>query len=56
MLHCMGFFHEQSRPDRDDYVAIHLENLTDQKKAGNFKKQAAAQIDSHGKCYTLFFL
>lgn len=27
--HAVGLFHEQSRPDRDSFVTLHLENVTD---------------------------
>ena len=30
-LSILGFFHEQSRPDRDDHVTIYSENIQDGK-------------------------
>ena len=32
----LGFFHEQSRMDRDKYVKIYWENIMDGKKCGFF--------------------
>lgn len=37
ILHALGYFHEQSRPDRDNYVKIMTANI-DPKKLHNFKK------------------
>jgi len=42
MMHAIGYFHEQSRPDRDTYVKVNFENV----RTGfedNFKK--AASVD-----------
>ncbi|XP_071943847.1 blastula protease 10-like [Antedon mediterranea] len=46
--HAIGFFHEQSRPDRDNYVNILLENIEDDKEY-NFDK--SNHIDSMGIPY-----
>ncbi|KAM7433979.1 hypothetical protein ABFA07_015864 [Porites harrisoni] len=48
--HAVGFFHEQSRPDRDDFVTI-LWNNIEQDKKHNFNKYARSQIDSLGSPY-----
>jgi len=46
--HVVGFWHEQSRPDRDDYINIHYDNILPWLRR-NFDKQT--QIDSLGITY-----
>lgn len=41
-LHALGLFHEQSRPDRDNYVMINDENIRDGKEH-NFEKKTISQ-------------
>ncbi|XP_074641680.1 zinc metalloproteinase nas-6-like [Tubulanus polymorphus] len=36
MLHTFGFWHEMSRPDRDQYIDVHWENM-DPRAASNFR-------------------
>ena len=36
-MHALGFLHEQSRSDRDNYVVVHYENIHES-KIPNFKK------------------
>ncbi|CAH3126115.1 unnamed protein product, partial [Pocillopora meandrina] len=45
--HALGFYHEQSRPDKDDFVKILWGNIIDKKKF-NFKKYPRKTIDSLG--------
>ena len=49
-MHAFGFFHEQSRTDRDTYVRIALENVKDGKE-NNFKSYTASQITALGEPY-----
>ncbi|XP_045110776.1 blastula protease 10-like isoform X3 [Portunus trituberculatus] len=48
--HAIGFFHEQSRPDRDDHVVINYENIQDNRES-NFNKYSTNAINSHNIPY-----
>ena len=48
--HAIGFWHEQSRPDRDNYIRINESNVMTGLKH-NFMKQTSAQINSRGYEY-----
>eukprot|EP00112_Aurelia_sp_Birch-Aquarium-sp1_P014794 Seg3210.1 transcript_id=Seg3210.1/GoldUCD/mRNA.D3Y31 product="Zinc metalloproteinase nas-6" protein_id=Seg3210.1/GoldUCD/D3Y31 len=45
LLHALGFWHEQSRPDRDRYIEIFWENIPD-KFAYNFDKYSHQEADT----------
>lgn len=48
--HAIGFFHEQSRPDRDNFVTIQWSNIPAGKRR-NFRKYSRSTIDSLGTQY-----
>ncbi|KAK3710383.1 hypothetical protein QZH41_012310, partial [Actinostola sp. cb2023] len=48
--HALGFYHEQSRPDRDQYVTINWNNINSNMKF-NFNKYPRSTIDSLGTPY-----
>nr|QNH72405.1 toxin candidate TRINITY_DN4862_c0_g2_i1 [Ceriantheomorphe brasiliensis] len=48
--HALGFFHEQSRPDRDSHVKVMWENIMEGKDY-NFKKYSTSSIDDLDKIY-----
>ena len=41
--HAIGFWHEQSRPDRDVFVMIHEDNITDGKQY-NFQTRTWGEV------------
>ena len=50
IMHALGFWHEQSRPDRDSFVTINWDNIQNG-KSHNFNKKAGSEIDSMGSNY-----
>ncbi|KAL9894888.1 dorsal-ventral patterning protein tolloid-like [Glossina fuscipes fuscipes] len=48
--HALGFYHEHARPDRDDYIVVHHDNI-DRGKELNFDKQLGNTSDSLGLPY-----
>lgn len=50
ILHCLGFFHQQSAADRDDYVQIKWENIEDSHEH-NFNKYNDSVVTDYGVSY-----
>ena len=50
LMHSIGFWHEQSREDRDDYITVLKNNIQDD-KLDNFKKYSLKEIDHLGAKY-----
>lgn len=48
--HSLGFHHEQSRPDRDNYVTIQYQNVA-RGTEHNFRKQQYSDVNSQGTPY-----
>ncbi|KAI8504679.1 Meprin A subunit beta [Branchiostoma belcheri] len=52
LLHALGFWHEQSRPDRDNFVAIQWANIP-QSVRYNFQKYTNREVNSLGSAYDI---
>jgi len=52
LMHAAGFYHEQSRPDRDNYVTINWGNICCG-ASSNFRKQTTATVQTFNEPYDL---
>jgi hypothetical protein len=50
LIHAIGFYHEQSRPDRDSYVSINWSNIQSG-RSYNFDKYTTAQVTTFNVPY-----
>lgn len=50
VAHALGFWHEQSRPDRDGFVDVVWRNI-DQGSLGQFLKEQPDDVDNEGISY-----
>ncbi|XP_055349940.1 zinc metalloproteinase nas-6-like [Paramacrobiotus metropolitanus] len=50
LMHVVGFYHEQSRTDRDKYVEINWDNIG-QENLGQFQKYSAEEMTAFGEEY-----
>ena len=50
ILHALGMWHEQSRPDRDDYIRVISDNIKERYRFA-FQKRNSYHIDYHGERY-----
>jgi len=48
--HALGFWHEQSRPDRDEYINVHFNNVLPGYER-NFDKETTSSVHSLGVTY-----
>ncbi|XP_043203448.1 zinc metalloproteinase nas-15-like [Amphibalanus amphitrite] len=51
-MHAAGFWHEQSRPDRDDFVRVHYDNIKPLMRF-NFKKYEWGKVPNLGLSYDI---
>ena len=52
LLHAVGFAHEQTRPDRDQYVTINYNNIQSGTES-NFQRYLTSDVNTLNKAYDI---
>lgn len=52
LLHAVGFAHEQTRPDRDQYVTINYNNIQSGTES-NFQRYLTTDVNTYSKPYDI---
>ena len=55
-MHALGFWHEHSRPDRDDYLRIHWENVMERAERNLEKGEMINSLGSDYDCELFYGL
>lgn len=54
LMHAAGFYHEQNRDDRDQFIKINYDNIIEAEK-GNFQKEGGSKLTGYDYCSIMHY-
>lgn len=54
IMHAAGFYHEQNRDDRDEFIHIFLDNINPNER-GNFQKEGGTKLGGYDYCSIMHY-